>query len=355
MHKMKRPFLTRLPQAVIALALTIIACMPATAQDTDGWKTILATAEDLKDYPKEQASLEDGLLHVRQGNGILIPQPTADGAIRARFHFRERTGFPQLRIRRNGNSAASNADYYEIIFFIRPGQTSVKEGYVNVTTRGKGRRLGVVPLAEPFALGSHVDVELSTVDAHLQILVNGKSAFEINDSTVSGGGYWGVAALDAWFSHIQVRPLLPKSTDPRLIQLEEAYEAAVQREVAQAYAAAVAALDATYLAALDRALEAIPPTDNSGAALALRTEKKRVEDKAPLPADDNAVDAKLKPLRTTYRTALAERRALSEQNRQLLREKFLQALADYQEELARANNLNGALEVRKRREFEAAR
>ena len=43
-----------------------------------------------------------------------------------------------------------------------------------------------------------------------------------------------------------------------------------------------------------------------------------------------------------------------EQRLQPLREKFLQALDAYQTELTRANNLDAALEVRKRRELEAA-
>lgn len=349
----------------LALSITgLTARAQAPAQETDGWKTILATKADLKDYPAAQATLEEGLLRVRAGNGILIPQPTPDGAIRARFHFREGTGFPQLRIRRNGNAEAKNTDYYEVILFIRPGQTSIKEGYVNVTTRGKGRRIGVVPLPEPFVLGAHIDLELSVVGQHLQVLVNGKAAFETNDSSLSTAGYWGVAALDASFSSIQVRSLTAsgaaqppskqaKSTDPRLIQLEDAYATALQREVSDPHQRALKDLNDKYLAALTRAHDAATQAGSLDAVLALQTEKKRLEDQAPLPADDTTAAESLKPLRLTYRSSLSQLETERQQRLQPLREKFLQALEAYQGELTRANNLDAALEVRQRRELEA--
>lgn len=327
----------------------------AAAQAADGWKTILATPEELKDYTPKQASLEDGMLHVREGNGVLVPQPSADGAIRARFHFREGTGFPQLRIRRNGNAKAQNTDYYEVIFFMGTRQTSAKEAIVNATIRGKGKRVGVVPLAEPFALGGHVDMELSVLGDHLQVLVNGKLAFETHDSSISTGGYWGVAAYDAWFSNIQVRALMPKSTDPRIIQLEEAYESAIERDVTAAHAQAVQALDEKYLAALGRALDAATQAGNLDEATGLQGEKKRVEDKAALPADDSTAGAALKPLRQTYRQSLGQLELVREQNVQPVRAKLIQALTAYEEELTRAKNLEGAMQVRKRRDFEAAK
>ncbi|OYW30160.1 MAG: hypothetical protein B7Z47_03945 [Chthoniobacter sp. 12-60-6] len=339
------------------LLLLVLAVLNLTfaaqAQDVDGWRTVLATEQELKDFPAGQVSLEEGLLRVRAGNGILLPQPGADGAIRARFHFRERTGFPQLRIRRNGNAEAKNTDYYEVILFIKPGQTSVKEGYVNVTTRGKGRRLGVVPLGEPLVVGGSVDLELSAVGARLQILVNGKVAFEINDSTLATGAYWGLAALDGWYSHVQVRSILPKSTDPRIQPLEAAYAAALEREVTAVHLEAVKSLDAKYAAALDRALEATTQAGNLDAAVALRAEKKRLEDRAPLPADDSTAGESLKPLRTTYRSSLSQLAAQRDQRVPPLREKLIQAFAAYEDELTRAGKLDAALAVRKRRELVA--
>ncbi len=340
--------------ALLLLGLTTASVsVPVLAQDMDGWTTVLATPEDLKGYAENQATLEEGMLHVRNGNGILVPQARADGAIRARFHFRERTGFPQLRLRRSGNSQAKNADYYEVILWVRPGQTTIKEGFVNVTVAGKGKRLGVVPLPEPLVLGASVDMELAMVGEHLEVKVNGKVAFEVNDNAVAKGGYWGVAALDGWFSNIQVRAARPKSTDPRIIQLEEGLAAAVQREVVPVHQEAVRSLDAKYLAALDRALHEATQNSNLDRALALREEKKRVEEQQPLPPADNTPHEALNALRQTYRTSLAQLDTTRDQGFQALREKFLQGLAAYEDELTREQKLDAALEVRKRREFEA--
>lgn len=342
----------------IALVLSLLlpmATVTALAQGTSEWKTVLAAKEELQGFPPGQVEmLEGGVLHVRAPNGLLLPQPGPDGAIRARFHFREKTGFPQLRIRRNGNAEAKNTDYYEVIAFVGQRQQVVKELYVNATVRGKGRRLGVVPLAKPFALGDHLDVELFVVGDHLQVSVDGKVAFETHDGSISTGGYWGLASLEAWFSNVQVRPLLPKSTDPRILQLEEAYAAAIAREVTTAHDQAVRALDEKYLAALERALEAATQAARLDDALALQAERKRLGDKAPLPADDTTAVEPLKPLRLTYRQSLAQLEAQRAQNVQPLRAKFLQALATYEEELTRAQNLDEATKVRQRREFEQA-
>jgi hypothetical protein len=277
------------------LGLTLIT-LTAQAQDTDGWKTILATKQELKDYPKEQATLEDGLLHVRNGQGIFIPQTSPDGAIRARVHFREGTGFPQLRIRRSTAANPKDADYYNLILYIRPGQTTIKEGIIDLFTQGKTRRVGTFPLPEPFVLGTYLDLEISTLGDHLQVLVNGKLAFQLTDTTITTGGLWGVASQEAWFSNIQVRTFPPspasaatkltQSSDPRIQQLQEAYTAAIARDITPAHLEAVQSLDTQYTAALDRALEAVTQAGKLEDALALRTEKKRVEDHAPLPAAD---------------------------------------------------------------------
>lgn len=348
--------------------LTFTFTFTAHAQDSDGWKTILATKPELKDFPKGQAELEDGLLHIHAPQGILIPQPAPDGAIRARVHFHERTGFPQLRIRRGANAEVQTTDFYQLMLYIRTGQKSVREGSVYAVTQGKGKVIGTFPLPEPFVLGAYLDLELSVIRDHLQVLINGKLVFEIHDSTITGGGYWGVAALEAWFSRIQVRTLTPtpapdepslaakvtKSTDPRILQIQEAFTAAIARDITPAHLAAIQSLDTKYTAALDRALEAATQSGNLDAALALRTEKKRVEDHAPLPPTDSAATDLLKPLRATYRTSLIQLTAQRDQRLLPLREKYLQALDTYQDELTRAKNLDAALAVKTFREAEAA-
>jgi hypothetical protein len=300
---------------------------------------------------------------VHAGNGIMIPQPTPDGAIRARFHFLEGTHWPQLRIRRNAEASPKDSEYYETIINIKPGETSVTDIFVNFTSKGKIKRLGVVTLPKPFVLGDSIDLELSAIGDHLQLQVNGKVAFETQDSSLATGAFWGVASGKAWFSNVQVRSypksltpgLTPaKSNDLRLIQLEEAYAAAVEREVTLPHLEAVKSLDAKYAAALDRALEGTTQAGNLDAALALRAEKKRVQDAAPLPADDKDVSEPLNTLRMTYRNTLSQLTTQRDQGQQPLREKYLQALDAYQAELTRAKNLDAALEVRKFREAEAA-
>ena len=341
----------------LLLGLALIT-LSAPAQEAAGWKTIFATAQDLKDFPAQQISLVDGLLYVRAGNGILIPQPTPDGAIRARFHFREGTTWPQLRLRRSDAAKPQDSEYYEFIFMISPGQTSVNEGRVNFTSKNKVTRLGGVPLPKPFALGDTVDVEFSAVGEHLQVLINGKVAFETNDKSIATGAFWGVSSAVAWYSNVQVRSysgsLAPaKSNDLRLVQLEEAYAAAIEREVTPVYLEAVKALDAKYAAALDRALEVATQAGNLDSALDLRTEKQRVQDAAPMPEEGKAVSEPLNSLRLTYRKSLSSLTTQRDQRQQPLRDKFLQALDAYQAELTRAKNLDAALEVRKRREQEA--
>lgn len=351
--------------ALALVLLTLSGTAHAQAQDTDGWKTLFATKRDLKDYPKEQAELVDGLLHLRQGAGIFVPQPSPDGAIRARFHFRERTAFPQLRIRRSDAANTKDADYYNLLFYIRPGQTSVSEGIVDVSLHGKGKRVGSFPLPQPFALGDTLDLELSTLGDHLQVLVNGQSVFQITDTTLTTGSLWGVAAGEAWLSHIQVRtfapgpetaavPRLGKTTDPRILQLQQAYTAAIARDVTPAHLQAIQALGTQYTAALDRALEVATHTGNLDNALALRAEKKRIADKAPLPAADTPTPEPLNTLRLTYRASLSQLTTQRDQRLLPLHEKYLQALQTYQDELTRAQNLDAALQVKKFRDTETA-
>lgn len=349
------------------LALLILSGA-AHAQDTDGWKTILSTKSELKDYPKGLAELQDGLLHTRAGYGLWVPQHAPDGAIRARLHFLEGTSFPQLRIRASGDLSSKNASSYQLMLYIRKGQDSISEGQVAAITQGKGRLLGTFPLPQPYALGGTLDLEISLIRDHLQVLVNDKPAYEIHDPTLTDGIAWGVAAGEAWFSRIQVRTLthtpaadepspaarVTQTTDPRIQQIQQAFALAIARDIAPGHLQAIQALDARYIAALDRALDTVTKTGDLDGALVLRTEKKRVEDQAPLPPTDSAAPALLKPLRATYRASLIQLATQRDQRLLPLRETYLQALQSYQDELTRAQKLDAALIVKKFRETEAA-
>lgn len=353
----------------LCLIAPLLSAIHAQQLDAEGWKTILATRADLKDYPKGQAELQDGLLHTRAGYGLWVPQHAPDGAIRARLHFLEDTAFPQLRIRCSGDLSSKNSSSYQLMLYIRKGQDSISEGQVTAITQGKGRLLGTFPLPQPFALGGTLDLEISVIRDHLQVLVNDKPVYEIHDTTLPDGVAWGVAAGDAWFSRIQVRTLthtpapdepspaarVTQTADPRIQQLQQAFAAAIARDITPGHLQAIQALDAKYTAALDRALDTVTKTGDLDVSLALRTEKKRVEDKAPLPPTDSAAPALLKPLRATYRASLIQLATQRDQRLLPLRETYLQALSAYQDELTRAQSLDAALVVKKFRETEAAR
>ena len=89
-------------------------------------------------------------------------------------------------------------------------------------------------------------------------------------------------------------------------------------------------------------------------ALALRAEKKRLADKAPLPAADTPTPEPLNTLRLTYRTSLSQLTTQRDQRLLPLHEKYLQALQTYQDELTRAQKLDAALTVKKFRDTETA-
>ena len=91
------------------------------------------------------------------------------------------------------------------------------------------------------------------------------------------------ASLLVLSSHAQTPVVAQK-----LAQLRIAYEAAYQKDVAASHQTAIADLDAKYTAALDRALVAATQAGQLDTAVALRDEKKRLTDKAPLPGDDFA-------------------------------------------------------------------
>ncbi|MBK8037450.1 MAG: hypothetical protein IPK22_09990 [Verrucomicrobiaceae bacterium] len=140
------------------------------------------------------------------------------------------------------------------------------------------------------------------------------------------------------------------ATTQRLEILRTAYEAAYAKEVAAAHTTALTDLDAKYTAALDRALAAATQAGQLDTALALRDEKKRLADAAPLPADDFAAPETLKTLRLTYRSALASLELKRDQSAVPVKAKYDAALEALQIELTKAADLDGAVAVKTLRE-----
>lgn len=140
------------------------------------------------------------------------------------------------------------------------------------------------------------------------------------------------------------------ASNQRLTALRTAYETAYQKEVATVHTAALADLDAKYTAALDRALTAATQAGQLDTAVALRDEKKRVADKAALPADDFAAPETLKTLRLTCRSALASLELKREQLSLPVKAKYDADLETLQTSLTKAGDLDAALAVRSIRE-----
>ncbi len=141
----------------------------------------------------------------------------------------------------------------------------------------------------------------------------------------------------------------------RLGELDAQFQAALDRDVTKPGNAAVAALDAKYLAALDRSLSAASKAPDQTEALALSTEKKRVEAHQSLPDEDPAdMPASVKSLRSTYRTELGRIAAAGQPLAVSLHDKYAQVLAAYHDELAKAGKDDEARRVEKKQKQAAA-
>lgn len=359
----------KIPHLFLVFGLLCSATFHLHGQTSDaqGWTTILGAPDELKSFPDGQAEMDKDLLHIQSGNGVLVPQPSPNGAIRARFHFLPGTTFPQLRIRRSGDGGIAEASYYNLILFIRQGQSEVKHfDIMKILPRQQGQVIGTVHLPQPLRIGDQMDLEFSTVGNRLQVWVDGKPSLDISDDSISTGGYWGLASGNAWFSNVQVRSLSPDgkpasaissalqvmtAKDPKLSELHAAYEAARQRDVGNPHQEAVKALNGRYQAALDRALNETMQASKLDDALVIRDEKKRVEDNQPLPPATASVPQVLKSLRETYRSALKALEATRDQAEVAVLINYDRVLEAALNERSKASDLDGSVVVKKMREL----
>ncbi len=343
------------------LLLFVGFALPVYSQDMEGWKTLFATPADVSTLAP-RAVLEGGKVHIRAGNGVYVPQPGSDGALRARLHFLPGMANPQLRIRRNVDGNMGESTFYNLIFFIDNNRPEVKSCSLLHTTPGKTKELRRVELPKPFKQGEEMDLELSAVGDRLKLLINGREVMDLKDASISAGAFWGLATGDAWFSRVQMRsltpdglPTYPWSVDHLAIPKENAAMmrlhteclTAIQRDATVPYLEAVKSLNAKYLAALDRALDAATQAARLEDALAIRDEQKRVTDGLALPA---AEPAALKPLLTTYRTALSGLDSARDQKCAGILKNYDKALDGLIAERLRASDLDGALIIKKVKE-----
>lgn len=143
----------------------------------------------------------------------------------------------------------------------------------------------------------------------------------------------------------------PSAPVPKqLASLMESYEAALRQKVTSVFDAAVVELDAKYSAALDRALATAKQAGKLEDAIIIRDEKKRLAEKLPVPPLADGDPEALKPLRATYRAALANLALVRDQNAAPLKATLDKALSSLQAELTKAGDLDGALVVKAARE-----
>jgi len=132
--------------------------------------------------------------------------------------------------------------------------------------------------------------------------------------------------------------------------IENQFRAAYDLHVGQQYAASVADLDAKYLGAVERAMQAATQGGKLEDALALQDEIQRVQAKGPLPENDEGVAPSLAKLRATYRGQFSKLLTVRQQAIAPIVAKFDAALITYQAELTKAGKLQEAVEVKTYRE-----
>lgn len=136
------------------------------------------------------------------------------------------------------------------------------------------------------------------------------------------------------------------ATQKRLEDLKKGYESAVTRQAGPAFSAAVKALDAKYLTALDRLTTAATQASKLDEAISLRDEKKRVTEVLPLPETDADAPESLRPLRGIYREQLAAIIAARAKASAPLTERYLEELTRLQTDRTKAGALEDAIAVK---------
>ena len=99
---------------------------------------------------------------------------------------------------------------------------------------------------------------------------------------------------------------LPAAPPPELTTLQQQYEKVQAERVSAVHEAAVAALDARFLTALDNAAAQAKSGGDLQTVLAIQGDKKLLSEKQPLPADDDKTPEALKKLRAIYREQMGK-------------------------------------------------
>jgi hypothetical protein len=144
----------------------------------------------------------------------------------------------------------------------------------------------------------------------------------------------------------------PQSDMQKWIAATDApWQAAFKRDVADVHEAELNKVKLQYLTALDDGLKKASAASDLKGALALRNEQKRSSDTQALPEKDEDSDtAPVKAIRAKIRTQLAQVERSRALRAKALHAKYDQVLAQAQTQLTKAQRLDDALLVEKRRE-----
>ncbi len=131
-----------------------------------------------------------------------------------------------------------------------------------------------------------------------------------------------------------------------LVEVENQYRAEYELKVRAKHAAAVAELDEKYAGALERALGDASKAGRLEAAVALKTEIQRIQEKGAFPAEDEGASPEVAQFRQTYRTQSEKLVIERERMTSPIVQEFGMALVALQNELTQAGKLEDALVVR---------
>ncbi|MCE9518658.1 MAG: hypothetical protein K8R87_03705, partial [Verrucomicrobia bacterium] len=254
-------------------------------------------------------SSQEGSKHLESKDARFGPE-CHDGAIRATIAAKANDwAHIELRCDKEGSRYS---------FILKPTGKAVI-GYLK--PRVKGEVVLQVDYDKNIRQSDHT-IEFRAVGRKLTGLVNGVEMLSVEDDRISSGcfgieskfldSYREVAFLNLDQSNpsqiITAAPVSSApSTDSRLPKIETEFQEAFDRDIVRAREAAVADLDAKYVAALGRADAAAINAGKSDESLRLKEEIQRVQNKQPTPSNEvEPVPASLKQLRATYDGALAK-------------------------------------------------
>lgn len=159
-----------------------------------GWQPLFTDAE----WKRSDAhgEFKDGLKHL-QGAQWTKPQSSPDGAIRARFEFREDTRNPSVVMRLSVGQALYKLELSNPPVF----------AYLRCALAAKDGDVGKYAIPKPPQPGEMVELELRVQGDHLIGKLNGETVIDARDSRVMQAGEWGVNANDGWYESVEVQTL----------------------------------------------------------------------------------------------------------------------------------------------------